>query len=113
MKAETPAQGILKRNDYGDSMCYQVACECGDSNHDHNVWVEADDSNVTVTIYTTVKSKWWKLNRWQKIWQLLTKGYVEYEADIIMNKQVALNYANVLQSAIKDCEKFKQERFKK
>jgi hypothetical protein len=113
MKAETPAQGILKRNDYGDTMSYQVVCECGESNHDHNVWVEADDGSVSVTVYTTAKSKWWELNRWQKIWQLLTKGYVEYEASIIMNKQVALNYANVLQSAVKDCENFEQERLKK
>jgi hypothetical protein len=110
MKAEKPAQGILKRNDYGDSMSYQVTCECGEANHDHNVWVEADDGSVSVTVYTTAKSKWWELNRWQKIWQLLTKGYIEYEASIIMNKQVALNYANVLQCAIKDCEKFEQER---
>jgi hypothetical protein len=113
MKSEKPAQGILKRNNYGSSMCYQVVCECGGSDHDHNIWVEADDSNVTVTIYTTVKSKWWELNRWKKIWLLVTKGYVEYEADIIMNKQVALNYAETLKAAIEDCEKFEQERLKK
>jgi hypothetical protein len=108
MKAEKPAQGILKRNDYGNSMIYQVVCDCGDDRHNHNVYVEAEDIGVTVTIYTTVKSKWWELNRWQKIWTLLTKGYVEYETNIIMNKQVALNYADVLKSAIKDCEQFQQ-----
>jgi hypothetical protein len=112
MKANKPAEGILKRNDYGSTMCYQVVCECGDANHDHNVWIEADDGNVTVTIYTNAKSKWWELNRWKKIWTLLTKGYIEYEADIIMNKQTALNYAETLKSAIKDCEKFEQERLK-
>jgi hypothetical protein len=109
LKAEIPAVGILKRSEYGDSKSYQVVCECGDPGHDHNLWVEADDVNVTVTIYTTAKSKWWSLNRWQKIWTLLTKGYIEYEADLIMNKQQALNYAETLNNAIIDVEEFRKE----
>ena len=102
MKAETPAEGILKRNEWGDSVLYQVACTCGDSDHDHNVWVETepDMREVTVTVYTTVKSKWWSLNRWQQMWQLLTQGYVEYEATIIMSQQQALNYAATLEQAV-------------
>jgi hypothetical protein len=43
-----------------------------DADHDHNVWIEADDiTGVTVTTYTTYKkSQWWSLNRWQTIWTL-------------------------------------------
>ena len=59
---QTPAEGILKRHSWGDAITYQVTCECHDSDHDHNVWVEADDHRVTVTTYTTQKSKWWSLN---------------------------------------------------
>jgi len=110
MKAETPAEGILKRGQWGDAMTYQVTCECHDANHDHNVWIEADDHRVTVTTYTTQKSKWWSLNRWQTIWTLLTQGYVEHEANIIMTKQQALNYAETLKQAIKDVEKFREEK---
>ena len=111
---QIPAEGILKRNDWGDSKLYQVACECSDSNHDHNVWIEIDDTErVNVTVYTTVKSKWWSLNRWQKIWTLLTQGYVEYEATIVMTEQQALNYSETLKKAIKDVKQFKEERFKK
>jgi len=103
MKAEKPAEGILKRNEFGDSRMYQVTCECGSSDHDHNVWVETDDTErVMVTVYTTVKSKWWSLNRWQQIWILLTKGYIEYEANLIMTQQQALNYAETLKTATKD-----------
>jgi hypothetical protein len=108
MTPELPAQGILKRNDWGDSVVYQVVCECGDSNHDHNVWIEAEDHNITVTIYTTQKSKWWSMNRWQKIWTLLTKGYVEYEASIIMTEQQAINYAETLNKAVEDVKTFKK-----
>lgn len=108
LKAQTPAEGVLKRNDWGDSKMYQVTCECSDSNHDHNVWIEADDHRITVSIYTQQKSKWWELNRWQKIWTLLTRGYIEYESSLIMTEQQALNYAEVLKSAIKDVRNFKK-----
>ena len=107
LNPQSPAEGILKRNNWGDAITYQVVCECQDANHDHNVWVEADDHRVTVTTYTTQKSKWWSLNRWQTIWILLTKGYIEYEANLIMTEQQTLNYAEILKTAIKDVKKFK------
>jgi len=102
MKAQTPAEGILKRNEWGDSVWYQVTCVCGDADHDHNVWIETDDNTeVTVTTYTRQKSaKWWERNRWSAIWTLLTRGYVEYEASIIMTQQQALNYAETLKTAV-------------
>jgi hypothetical protein len=111
MKEQTPAEGILKRNDWGDAITYQIVCECGDSNHDHNIWIEADDS-ITVTTYTQQKSKWWSMNRWQTIWTLLTKGYIEYEGSIIMSEQQALNYAETLKKAIEDVTKFKSQKSK-
>ena len=108
LEPQTPAQGILKRHSWGDAMTYQVVCECQDANHDHNVWVEADDNSVTVTTYTTQESQWWELNRWQTIWTLLTRGYVKYEANIIMTEQQAVNYAETLKKAIQDVKNFKQ-----
>jgi len=110
LTTQVPAEGILKRSDWGNAVTYQVVCECGDSNHDHNVWVEADDNRVTVTTYTQQKSKWWSQNRWQKIWTLLTKGYIEYEASIIMTEQQAINYAETLKKAVEDVETFKKPR---
>jgi len=102
MTPETPAEGILKRRDWGDAQTYQVVCECQDADHDHNVWVEADNHYVTVTTYTQQKSKWWEISRWRTIWTLLTQGYVEYESSIIMTQQQALNYAETLKTAISD-----------
>jgi hypothetical protein len=110
VKAQQPAEGILIRRDYGDAKSYTVPCECCGSDCEHNVWIEAEETGITVTTYTQQKTKWWELNRWQIIWRLLTTGYVEYEASIIMTKQQALNYANVLQSAIIDVEEFNKER---
>jgi hypothetical protein len=72
--------------------------------------IEADDVGVTVTTYTTQKTNFWSMNRFQLIWSLLTKGYVEYEASLCMSKQQALNYASVLQSAVADVEQFQAVR---
>ena len=108
MIVEKPAEGILKRNDWGNSKSYNVACNCCGSDCEHNVWVEADETGVFVTTYTQQKTKWWSLNRFQIIWTLLTKGYIEYEASIIMTEQQTHNYANTLLSAVDDVKNFKE-----
>jgi hypothetical protein len=110
VKAQKPAEGILSRHSWGDAKRYTVTCECSSAECEHNVWVEADDLNVSVITYTQQKTKWWELNRWQKMWTLLTKGYLEYEAVIVMSKQQALNYAEVLKLSIKDVEEFRKQK---
>lgn len=110
MKAQIPAEGILKRSSWGDAVAYQIVCQCHDSNHDHNVWIEAEESDITITTHTTQQSKPWSLNRWQVIWRLLTKGYIEYEANIIMTEQQAINYAETLKKAVQDVKAFKENK---
>jgi hypothetical protein len=110
MKPQTPAEGIMLYKDWGASKMYKVMCECGSDECSHTVDIEADDCGIEVITYTTQKSKWWKLNRFQIIWTLLTKGYIEYQASIHMTEQQALNYAEILKSAIKDVKRFRQER---
>lgn len=109
MEYEKPAEGILKTNDWGNSKSYKIVCNCGGDDHDHNVWIEADECDVSVTIYTRSKSDW-RINRFRKIWQLLTKGYVEEEVSIMLTKQQAFNYAYTLNQAIKDVEEFRKEK---
>jgi hypothetical protein len=104
------AEGVLLRKDYGDAKIYQIVCECGDCDHSHDVWVEAEDHGVTVTIYSKQKTKWWQSNRWKIIWTLLTRGYVERESNIIMSEQQALNYSEILKKATDDVKKFRKER---
>jgi hypothetical protein len=110
MNPQIPAEGIMLYKDWGPSKMYKVACECGSDDCSHLVDVDAEESGVVVTTYTTQKTNFWGKNRWQLIWTLLTKGYVEYEASICMSKQQALNYAEVLHSAIKDVEQFQAVR---
>lgn len=110
MKPQQPAEGILLHKDYGDAKMYTVTCECCSTDCTHNVWVEADDTGITVTTYTQQKTRWWASNRFKIIWQLLTRGYVEYEASIIMTEQQALNYATVLEKATVDVAAFRAKR---
>lgn len=110
MKTQTPAEGILINRDYGDAKHYTITCECSNPDCSHSVWVEAEDTGVTVTTYTQQKTRWWSQNRWRTLWTLLTRGYVEYEASIIMTQQQAMNYAQVLKSSIHDVETFRKQR---
>ena len=105
-----PAEGILKTNDWGDSKVYRVMCECGDSSHEHNVWVEADGYDISVSIYTTTKTNFWSKSRWYHIWTLLTKGYIDTESTVCMSRQQALNYSEILENAIDDVEQFRKNK---
>lgn len=110
MNYQVPAEGIMKTNDWGDSKVYRVTCNCGASDHDHHVWVEADSHEVSVTIYTTVRSNCWSKTRWYHIWTLLTKGYIDTESTVIMGRQQAFNYASTLLTAVNDVEQFKKDQ---
>ena len=110
MNSQLPAEGIMQTNDWGDSKVYRVACNCGASDHDHHVWVEADDHDVSVTIYATNKTNFWSKTRWYHIWTLLTKGYIDTESSVHLTKQQALNYSATLKNAIGDLDAFRLAR---
>lgn len=138
MKAQTPAEGILKTHDWGDSKMYKVVCLCGNDEDSFEFEVEADESGVTVTTYTTQKTDWWTnavdkrydienpwLQEfdwfWKDVWNgLITRlrltkniwldGYVKYQSTTVMTEQQALNFSDTLKSAVDDVKHFSQER---
>lgn len=109
MEFQQPAEGIMKTSDFGNTVSYKVACSCGcsDPDHVHELWVESDRGDVNVTIYIKARNDW--NSRWRTIWQLLTRGYVEYDSEIILTKQQAHNYAETLNRAVADVEKFNEK----
>jgi hypothetical protein len=109
LKSQTPAEGILKKNDWGDAKMYQVVCDCGQPDHEHSLWIEADETGISVNIYVTVKSPWWSMNRFKQIWSLISKGYLRHETVLTMNQQSAINYAETLKSAVKDVKEFRSK----
>lgn len=110
MKAQKPAEGILKTHDWGDSKVYKIICDCGQDDHAHDVWVEASEFDVSVYTYVQVKSPWWSMNRFRQIWTLLTRGYLQHETVLTMTNQQALNYAETLKTAIREVEEFRSKR---
>lgn len=131
IKPETPAKGVYKNNDFGDCVFYTVACDCGNADHFHDltVEVEADDGVVSVNINAWVSTgyKYRLLNnhgfftnivngaysRIRNIFDILWYGKIEHEANIIMDEQSAINYANILKQATENVKQFKQARLKK
>ena len=130
-QAQLPAQGILQHGDYGDSKFYRIACRCGNGDDDVQMNIESEDNTITVHVWTTVKTDWWRrrfddhdtfivhyalqrlnalINRFSVAWTALTKGYIEMESWTILNKQEALNLANTLITAIDDVEEFVAQR---
>jgi hypothetical protein len=134
MKFETPASGILKVNDFGNSKWYHVVCGCGQPDHTLTVEVEADETGVHVNTYATVKTDFWSNaiekrydidNAWlQKFdwfwkdcvngfiarvkltWNIWFNGYIRTETTTLMSEQQALNFAETLKSAITDVKEF-------
>lgn len=137
VKAEKPAEGILKTHDYGNSKWYSVVCGCGQPVHSHTVEIEAEDTGISVNTYVTVKTDYWTesakkrydidnpylqefdwfwkdlwnglVTRLKLTWTVWTRGHIECETTILMSKQQALNYAETLKSAIKDVEEFEKK----
>jgi DNA-directed RNA polymerase alpha subunit len=137
MKAQAPAEGIMKTGDYGDSKFYKVVCGCGDPNHDIDFEVEADDIGVNVNTHVTIKTDYWSesvkkrydidnpylqeldwtikdiwnglATRLKLTWNVWTTGYIKTETTIAMTEQQALNYSETLKSAISEVKAFKQK----
>lgn len=109
MKSQTPAEGIMLQKDWGKAKSYTVACDCGDHEHNVHMWVEVapeqDVQDVTLTFYVQTTNSWWDKNRWQQIWEILTKGYTKNEATVILSKQAALNLSTVIRNSVNELAK--------
>lgn len=121
MTAQEPAEGIMKTNDFGDSKLYLISCQCGNTEDEIRVDVEADDHGVTVHHWVTVKTSQWDqptrfgwinglLHRVKMTYTLWVKGYLEYESWTIMNSQQTFNYAYTLKKATDDVRQFREAR---
>ncbi len=130
MTPQKPAEGITLDRDFGDSKFYTVNCSCGSPDDAIEFYVELDSDKMDITVNTMLTQKtdywtqrfnaparsnkfvelgynfanalWTRIKLTANIW---IDGYVEYKSYTIMSKQQALNYANVLKTAIKEVEK--------
>lgn len=137
MNYQPPSEGIMMNYEYPDVKAFSVACTCHNPDDTINVLVETDEfGEITVLFDIEAKTKWWKgLAPWntykidnpilyffvnstkelvnglhQRItltWKLWVNGYLPYNANIILNKQRALNFAESLKTAVEELEKKK------
>ena len=121
LSAQEPAEGIMKTNDFGDSKLYMVPCQCGNTEDEICIEVEADDTGVTVHHWVKVKTAWWDtptkykwinglLHRIKMTYSIWINGYLEYESWTMMNQQQTFNYAYTLKRASDDVRKFREAR---
>ena len=141
MTPQTPAEGIMRTHDFGDSKYYKVTCGCGQSYHEHDFEVEADELGVNVNLDVTLKTDYWTeaiakrydvenelmqeadwfvkdlinntVRKLKLTWELWTTGAITSNTTIHMSEQQALNYAETLKSAIKDVKTFRDQKQKK
>jgi hypothetical protein len=137
MQPQTPAKGIMLSHDYGNSKFYKVSCDCGSPDHDINFEVEADEYNVMVNSWIKHCTVWQHLpldctllsinnpfhgieynirhfffSLWSRIkltYSIWVKGYLEYEASVLMDEQQATNYATAMLNAVVDVQEFKKK----
>jgi len=133
-----PMKGVMEMQEYDDMKSYKIACDCGDNDHMHDLTMTLDqddyvietmisfnasserygkkypvmvDDGKIVSFFKNVYN-WWQ-HRITMTYTLWTKGYVEVYADIILNEEFAKNYADVLNTAVKDLSNVRNERKKK
>jgi hypothetical protein len=137
MTPQPPAQGILLNRDNGDYVQYTAICQCGNEDDSHSIFIEADEYDVTVNIYTTPNTDNWT-EIWKKdwegdhsflrridhtwkdfwnglyrrvtfTWEMWVNGTVKHQSTIVMDEQQALNYAEALKKSVEDVKNFRSK----
>jgi len=110
MKAEKPAKGISKIDEFCDgTVAYRIECECSNNDCAVDNWVElhpeSDVKSITVLWYAKMYSKFWEGNRWAQIkngLKLIFTGQIEMAHDMMISEQTALNWISALEQSIED-----------
>lgn len=108
-----PQRNIMKTGEWPDADCYRVACDCHHPDHDLDVWVEvqpdAETRDITLTFYKELATPVWKpgFNRFREAFRILFTGTSRMSGTIIMQREVAQNLLDAVQSSIDRLEKSK------
>jgi hypothetical protein len=129
---QIPAEGIWTMGPSKGSRTLRVSCNCGDS--EHNMWIDIEAEpgvdSVDVSVYTKqttdywseswknrydinngiLQELYWRANhlynsiatRLRLTWEVWMEGQVTYQATTCMNRQQALNLSAALADAVRD-----------
>lgn len=106
MKAQQPAEGISTISTWNDARSFRIQCECTDSNHEADMWIEinkdADLPSIELAFYvntwTPYFANWGE--RLRAVFNILFKGVHRQQHTLLLNKQAAINVANAITSSV-------------
>jgi len=119
MKAQKPAEGILKEYDTEDAKCYHIICDCTCEDHAVDTWIEVgafDEMGVDVTFYVKTYTPHTVAGIWDRIkaaCNVLFKGVDTQMHSIFLKEQVARNWISAVENSIDDMKNHKDYRGKK
>ena len=91
---------------YNDARSVRVACDCHDSSHDVDVWIEAEPDletgEITVTFYRELDTPFWEqgFNRFREAWRILVYGRSRFSGSLIVRAETAQHLCDAIQSSI-------------
>lgn len=96
------SKGVMKTNDWGDSVWYKVNCDCDDDDHITTIEFEHDKEfhYMTLNFYKKMiwTSRWGDIPWYQRFWKRLTcslkmffTGWIEVEEYVILSDEEHIN----------------------
>lgn len=88
---------LMKTNEWDDAVSWRVGCDCGDPEHDMQMWIEYDPKFTTygfsiefetsVSLNSWMEEKWYNKLLWRirKAWAILRHGRVEHSATFLLS----------------------------
>lgn len=116
-----PARNIAITNEFPDAIFMRATCECTSPKHDHNIMVELEEYNLTVTIYSELE--WAQYSKhdetmlqhyWRRLKNAVTylfTGRVAVSSEFMMSEKTARDYASAIQLAADQLRKNLDGRF--
>ncbi len=106
MKPQSPAEGISVTSIWDDARSFRIQCECTDSNHDADMWIEINKEKdlpsielaFYVNTWTPYFSNWGE--RLRAVFNILFKGVHRQQHTLLLTKQAAINVANAITSSV-------------
>lgn len=112
MKAEKPANGIMKTSERPQSQSFRIACDCHSESHAVDMWIEVDGDprepqQVQLEFFVNMSVPFWSrgFNRLRAAWNALCMGNVTHAHTMLLNKQAALNLSEAIRQTIQQLEK--------
>lgn len=109
-KHQIPAQGIMQISEFDNAKSFLIACECTDPTHQVDAWIEVnkelDVKQVSVTFFVKTYIPFIDgiLTRVKAAWNILITGSYEQQHNLLLSKQVALNFAHTIIDTVSEME---------